>query len=234
MVRVRPGGNALYDLEFVMHMKDTEQERGQKKAGKNRKKGKVTFFKRVKVLAVNFLAMAVVVALLPYLALVWVDDLTNHGETRTVPDVCGAHFDDAVALLGVEKLGYAVIERRYKENAAEDEVVMQHPEAGAKVKEGRKIGLVVNTAQKPKRTVPPVIDNRTYREAESHIRAAGFVIESVDTIPGEKDWVYELRYNGKRLTNGETIPKGSSLTVVIGSGKLEAEDEPVFDSNFDI
>ena len=111
---------------------------------------------------------------------------------------------------------------------------MQHPVPGSKVKEGRKIGLVINTAEKPKRSVPPVIDNRTYREAESHIRAAGFVIESVDTIPGEKDWVYELRYKGKHLANGEAIPQGASLTVVIGSGKLEAEEEPVFDSNFDI
>lgn len=215
-------------------MKDTEQELGSRKASRNGKKGEVSFMKWVRVVFVNLLAMAVVVAVLPYLTLVWVDDVTNHGESCTVPDVCGAHFDDAVALLGVEKLGYAVIERRYKENAAEDEVVMQHPVAGAKVKEGRKIGLVVNTAEKPKRTVPPVIDNRTYREAESHIKAAGFVIECVDTIPGEKDWVYELRYNDRRLANGEAIPQGASLTVVIGSGKLEVEEEPVFDSNFDI
>lgn len=217
-----------------MDMKDTEQEFGTKRTNKNRKKEKVTFIKRVRVLVVNFLAMAAVAALLPCLALLWIDDYTNHGETCTVPDVCGVQLDDAVALLGVEKLDYAVIERRYKENAAQDEVVMQHPVPGSKVKEGRKIGLVINTAEKPKRSVPPVIDNRTYREAESHIRAAGFVIESVDTIPGEKDWVYELRYKGKHLANGEAIPQGASLTVVIGSGKLEAEEEPVFDSNFDI
>jgi beta-lactam-binding protein with PASTA domain len=88
---------------------------------------------------------------------------------------------------------------------------------------------------KPKRSIPSVIDNRTYREAASHITAAGFVIERVDTIPGEKDWVYELRYNGKKLSNGEVVPQGASLTVVIGSGKESGEEgEPVFDSNFDI
>ena len=80
-----------------------------------------------------------------------------------------------------------------------------------------------------------MIDNRTYREAESHIKAAGFVIERVDTIPGEKDWVYELRYNGKLLSNGEAVPQGASLTVVVGSGKADGiEGEAVFDSNFDI
>ena len=103
------------------------------------------------------------------------------------------------------------------------------------VKEGRKVGLVVNSTEKPKRTIPSVIDNRTYREAESHIRAAGFVIEKVDTVAGEKDWVYEMRYNNKQLKNGEAIPQGSKVTVVVGNGKARAdEDEPVFDENFGI
>lgn len=190
--------------------------------------------KNILVVVLNLLAMAAVVALLPYLALLWVDSYTNHGETCEVPDVCGVQLDEAVSALGAEKLGYTIIERRYEENAAEDEVIMQHPLQGSLVKEGRKIGLVVNTSVKPNRSVPSVIDNRTYREAESHILAAGFVIKSVETIPGEKDWVYELRYNGRSLANGEAIPQGSALTVVVGSGEEKEDETPVFDTNFDI
>jgi beta-lactam-binding protein with PASTA domain len=190
--------------------------------------------KNILVIVLNLLAMVAVVALLPYLALLWVDSYTNHDETRSVPDVCGVPLEEAIATLGAEKLDYTVIERRYQENAAENEVIMQHPEEGSQVKEGRKIGLVINTSVKPKRSVPSVIDNRTYREAESHILAAGFVIESVETVPGEKDWVYELRYNGKQLVNGEAIPQGSALTVVIGSGEEKPDETPVFDTNFDI
>lgn len=190
--------------------------------------------KNILVVVLNLLAMAAVVALLPYLALLWVDSYTNHGETCEVPDVCGVQLDEAVSALGAEKLGCTIIERRYEENAAEDEVIMQHPQQGSLVKEGRKIGLVVNTSVKPNRSVPSVIDNRTYREAESHILAAGFVIKSVETIPGEKDWVYELRYNGRSLANGEAIPQGSALTVVVGSGEEKEDETPVFDTNFDI
>ena len=215
-------------------MKDTEKEPAM--FGKaNKKSMKVTIKKRLIVVAVNLLAMAAVVAVVPYVALCWVDGYTNHDETCEVPDVCGIQLDDAAAALAKGNLDYAVVERRYKENASEDEVIMQYPAPGSAVKEGRKVGLVLNTAVKPKRSVPSVIDNRTYREAESHIKAAGFVIEKVDTIPGEKDWVYELRYNGKLLSNGEAVPQGASLTVVIGSGKEDGiEGEAVFDSNFDI
>lgn len=217
-------------------MEDTEKDPAEMEKRKTTpKKGKVTFKKRFTVVVLNLLAMAAVLAVLPVLALYWVDGYTNHGESCAVPDVCGVRLDEAVEVLAKEKLDYAVVERRYKENAREDEVVMQYPEAGSAVKEGRKVGLVINSAVKPKRSIPSVIDNRTYREAESHIKAAGFVIERVDTIPGEKDWVYELRYNGKKLSNGEVVPQGASLTVVVGSGKESGEEgEPVFDSNFDI
>lgn len=201
---------------------------------KNSANTKVTFKKHLKVVLLNLLAMAVVLVVLPYFTLLWVDGYTNHGETIDVPDVCGMQLEEAVALLANEKLDYTIVERRYKAKAAENEVVMQYPASGFQVKEGRKVGLVLNTEERPKRSVPSVIDNRTYREAESHIKAAGFSIESVDTIVGEKDWVYELRYQGRKLVNGEAIPQGASLVVVIGNGETDEDDQPVFDANFDI
>lgn len=201
---------------------------------KNSANTKITFKKRLKVVLLNLLAMAVVLVALPYFTLLWVDGYTNHGETIDVPDVCGMQLEEAVALLANEKLDYTIVERRYKAKAAENEVVMQYPASGFQVKEGRKVGLVLNTEERPKRSVPSVIDNRTYREAESHIKAAGFSIESVDTIVGEKDWVYELRYQGRKLVNGEAIPQGASLVVVIGNGETDEDDQPVFDANFDI
>ncbi|MBO5865209.1 MAG: PASTA domain-containing protein [Bacteroidaceae bacterium] len=217
-----------------MEMKDTQSQPAKKAVKKRAAADKATTKRKVTVIALNILAMIAVVAALPYFTLLWVDSYTNHGETYAVPDICGIHLKKAVNVLAAQKLDYTIIERRYQENASADEVVVQYPAPGTRVKEGRKIALVINSAEKPKRSIPSVIDNRTYREAESHILAAGFVIEAVDTIPGEKDWVYELKYNGKRLSNGETVPQGSSLRVVIGSGNVKDDNKPVFDSNFDI
>jgi beta-lactam-binding protein with PASTA domain len=211
--------------------KPAKKESPRKTTGKNK-----SSVKRLIVIALlNLLGMAAVVVLVPYIALRWLDGYTNHNETYEVPDVCGIQLEEAIDVLAANKLNYTIVERRYQENALEDEVVVQYPSAGSDVKEGRKVGLVINTAEKPKRTIPSVIDNRTYREAESHIRAAGFVIGSVDSIPGEKDWVYELHYNGRALVNGEAIPQGSTLTVKIGNGRPKAvKKEPVFDPEFDI
>lgn len=213
------------------------QDKSTKKASprKTTDKNKSSVKRLIVIALLNLLGMAAVVVLVPYIALRWLDGYTNHNETYEVPDVCGIQLEEAIDVLAANKLNYTIVERRYQENALENEVVVQYPSASSDVKEGRKVGLVINTAEKPKRTVPSVIDNRTYREAESHIKAAGFVIGSVDSIPGEKDWVYELHYNGRALVNGEAIPQGSTLTVKIGNGRPKAvKNEPVFDPEFDI
>lgn len=212
--------------------KKPASSKGQKRKAKKDPK---LLKKKIKFILVNVAAMVAVIILVPYLTLLWLDSYTNHGETCTVPRVNGRVLSDAQDLLADNNLGYAILEYKYKEGAAQDEVLKQYPEPGAEVKEGRKVGLILNTIVKPKRSVPFVIDNRTYREAESHIRAAGFIIENVDTVAGEKDWVYELRYEDRALVNGEPIPEGSRITVVIGNGRKRVEEEaPEFDESFGI
>lgn len=181
--------------------------------------------KKFPYVMLNLLAMLAVMVLLPYLTLVWIDHYTRHGESCDVPEVCGLQLDEASAVLERHDLKYTVVERRFNDKAAPNEVLAQYPEAGAKVKEDRKIGLVLNTSERPMRSIPSVIDNRTFREAESHIKAAGFVIEKIQYMPGERDWVYELRCDGEKLSNGQAVPLGSKLVVFIGDGSPSLKGE---------
>ena len=197
---------------------------GQKGAG-NGKKGVVTIL-------VNLLAMAVVAIVIAYATLCWLDSYTNHNVAYKVPDVCGLHIDEAADVLKATKLDYTVVEYKYKDGAVADEVLEQRPLADAKVKEGRKITLVLNTTEKPRQGIPPVIDNSSLREAEFRLKASGFVVEAVDTIEGEREWVYELRYNGRKLENGAAIPRGSKVTIVVGSGNEASSDTLRLDPDF--
>ena len=54
--------------------------------------------------------------------------------------------------------------------------------------------------------------------------AAGFKLAPHDTIDGELDWVYGVRYNGRDLQGEEMVPEGSELTLVIGGGNSEKTD----------
>lgn len=178
------------------------------------------------IVLANLFGIAAVAFLVPYFTLMWLDSYTNHGEEIEVPDICRMHLEDAKAELNTQGFTLEIQRYEYSEGAIEDEVLEQSPVAGSMVKEGRKILVVLNTTQKPKVSVPGVIDNCSMREAEARILAAGFNIVRVDTIRGEKDWVYKLRYEGRDLTNGEPIPMGSDVVIVIGNGNDRVENTP--------
>lgn len=202
---------------------------------KEKKTGGKKMDRRLKntlVVLANLLGMLLVAILVGYLTLWWLDSYTNHNVAYEVPDISGMHADEAAEELKKSKLDYHVIEYKYKDGAAKDEVLEQRPLAKAKVKEGRKIGVVLNTTEKPRQGVPPIVDNCSLREAEFRLKAVGFVVEAVDTIKGERDWVYELRYNGRKLDNGAAIPRGSKVTIVVGSGNEVPADTVRVDSEF--
>lgn len=94
-----------------------------------------------------------------------------------------------------------------------------NPVAGQRVKEGRTVYLTINTLNTPLQEVPDVADNSSVRQAEARLLAAGFRLTNNDSIPGEKDWVYEVRYRGQVLRLGDKVPTGATLTLVIGNGK---------------
>lgn len=191
-------------------------------AGKKKMSGKKILF--------HLIAMAIVVVTIPYLVLAWLDSYTHHGESYAVPNVCGMQLEDAKQLLRENHLDLEIVDYKYKKGAAENEVVEQNPIAGFNVKEGRKIMLTMSSSNRPMSMVPSVIDNSSLREAEARLKSSGFLVKSVEKIDGEKDWVYAVKYDGRKLSNGESVPKGTALVIVVGAG---GNDEAALGSEFD-
>lgn len=196
-----------------------------KKNNKNKKKN-------IKLLVINLLAMIVVALALPYFVLCWLDSYTHHGEAYAVPDICGMQLEEAKKVLRENNLDLEIVEYKYKKGAAENEVIEQRPVAYSKVKEGRKIMLTMNSTVKPVVSLPSVIDNSSLREAEARLKASGFVIGGVVTQDGEKDWVYEVKLGGRSLANGDNVPHGSKLVIVVGNGEESMLKNGVVDENY--
>ena len=53
----------------------------------------------------------------------------------------------------------------------------------------------------------------------------GFHMMPPKVIKGEKDWVYGIECRGQRLTTGQQVSIEETLTLVIGSGYGEDEDD---------
>ena len=78
--------------------------------------------------------------------------------------------------------------------------------------------MTVNTNSVPLFTVPDVADNSSWRQAHARMLAAGFKLTEPDWIPGEKDWVYGVMYNGVELEHNGKVPAGATLTLMVGDG----------------
>ncbi len=173
---------------------------------------------RGRYLLLHLLAMALVLVAVVYGVLSWLDVYTRHGEAVVVPDVKGISVQEAETLFRDKGLRYVVSDSNYVKTLPAGSILEHTPDAGMKVKEGRIIYLTINTLSIPLQVVPHVADNSSLRQAEARILAAGFKLEALEYIEGEKDWVYGVKYKNRELSVGEKAPMGATLTLLVGKG----------------
>jgi len=171
----------------------------------------------------NILAMPVVLILLVFATLRWLDSYTHHGEAVVVPDVKHKPLSEAQKILSAQGLQSVVADSTYVKTLPPGCVLEYNPSMNQKVKLGRTIYLTVNTTNVPLVDLPDVADNSSLREAEARLLAAGFKLMPNDTVPGDKDWVYGVKFEGHVLGLKEKVPQGAFLTIVVGDGLVSTE-----------
>lgn len=170
------------------------------------------------LILINLAVMALAVLLIILILFRWMNSYTRHDQYIKVPDVQGLLEDQAAGTLSGNSLRYEISDYKYDAHLAEGQIMEQRPKAGANVKAGRIIHLTVNSGKIPMKKIPDVADNSSLRAAESRLLGAGFKLTEPEYIPGDADWVYEVRLGDRVLRNGEEVPEGSTLTIVAGNG----------------
>lgn len=173
----------------------------------------------------NLLAMPVVLVIIIYGVLCWLDAYTRHGEAVLVPDVKGKTLVEARQAFQAAGLRCMVSDSTYVKTLPPGCILDYNPPVGQRVKEGRIVYLTINTLNVPLADVPDVADNSSLREAEARLLVAGFKLTENDTVPGERDWVYGVKYQDRLLGERERVPLGSTLTIVVGDGNGELVEE---------
>ena len=185
------------------------------------------FFGKIfsKFLLGNLLAMALVVIALMVGVKYGLDWYTHHGEGIKVPKVEGMLFSNARTILVDEGLNVIVSDSGYNKQLPADCILAQNPGEGTMVKSGHTVYLTVNSPSSPTIAIPDVVDNSSYREAEAKLMALGFKLLPPQVIAGEKDWVYGILCRGRRVSTGDHVSIETPLTLIIGSGQYELDDE---------
>lgn len=186
-----------------------------------------SFFKQL------LLALGIVVVLV-FILLQWLSYATDHGNEITVPDLRKLTEQQVEEKLDELNLGYVLLDTvDFNKDFPKYTVVQQDPLPGAKVKDGRKIYIKVNSADFGLVTVPDLIE-KTLRQAEPSLQALGLEIGKKTYKPYlGKDMVLEMHSNGKKLKPGDKVKKASKIDLVLGDGKVgfeESENDTIKDN----
>jgi len=145
--------------------------------------------------------------------------LTRHGQFITVPDLKGVSLEEIDACLAQRSLRFEITQEfAYAPDYPPMTVLQQYPRAGAYVKEGRKIYLILNTQTPPQVKMPNLIDG-SVRNAHVRLKSHGLLLGTIKYVPDvAQNAVLEQRYQGKEISEDTPIALGARIDLVVGAG----------------
>lgn len=166
----------------------------------------------------NILAGLVLAFAVFFLFLSSLKCLTGHGKAATVPLVTGKTYEEARNILKKAGFNVDILDSVYVDTARPLTVMKQIPDADEVVKSNRTVFLLVTRVVPPEMEMPNLV-GYSFRNAE-------MVLKSMDLKVGDTTFkpdfatnaVLEQWFQGKPISPGTRIRKGSEISLVLGDG----------------
>ena len=143
---------------------------------------------------------------------------TNHLETITVPNLEGLHMDEIDQFVTERNLRYEINDSTFSDEHPPLTILKQYPKPGSKVKENRKIFISINRINPPTVPVPELVD-RSLRNAEAVLKSNELKRGRITYRPSQfANLVLEMQMDGEIIDQGQRIPKGSTIDLIVGDG----------------
>lgn len=172
-----------------------------------------------------FLASGLLLVLLLLYFYAYLPGTTNHGETITVPSIEGMQIAQLEDFLIKRNLRYEVNDSAYSSEYPPLTVLKQYPQAGSKVKEGRKIFISLNRISPPTVPVPALVDGSVVN-ADAVLRSNELKRGRIELVAGPFNVVKEMKYQGRTIEAGQPVPKGAIIDLVVMDGGSSSFDAP--------
>ena len=173
-----------------------------------------------KTFLIQLVLAVVVLVVLSFLTMQWLDYSTNQDQRIEVPDLAKMNLDNVEDRLEELSLDYEILDSaNFNPDFPRYSVIDQVPAPGKFVKEDRKIYLTLNPSGYRKIEVPNNLIRKTRRQVEPTLRSLGFEIGEITYKPDiAEDAVLELRHKGKLVEPGDELMKTSKIDLVLGDG----------------
>jgi len=179
-----------------------------------------------KTFLIQLVLAAIVLVILSFLTMQWLDYSTMQDQRIEVPDLAKMNLDNVEDRLDQMDLDFEILDSaNFNPDFPRYSVIDQVPAPGKFVKEDRKIYLTLNPSGYRKIEIPNNLIRTTRRQVEPTLRSLGFEIGEISYKPDiAEDAVLELRHKGKLLEPGDKIMKTSVIDLVLGDGSGRYRD----------
>ena len=165
--------------------------------------------------------MALALVALGYIALLFIDVFTSHGQQVKVPDVRNLPLEKAVELLDDAGLRWEISDSTtFYENYQPGTVIDQDPKAQSYIKKIRIIYLNVNAMHAPIIPLPKLVD-LPGRQGVATLKAMGFKHVDTDSIPSEMEGlILQVTVDGHNVAPGKPVSVNSQIKIIVGDGSI--------------
>ena len=170
---------------------------------------------------VNLGLMALALVALGYIALLFIDVFTSHGQQVQVPDVRNLPLEKAIDLLEDAGLRWEISDSTtFYENYKPGTVIDQDPKAKSYIKKIRIIYLNVNAMHAPIIPLPKLVD-LPGRQGAATLKAMGFKYVDIDSIASEMEGlILEVSVDGHKVAPGSPVSVNSKIKIIVGDGSI--------------
>ncbi|HHZ64830.1 MAG TPA: PASTA domain-containing protein [Flavobacteriales bacterium] len=167
---------------------------------------------------INLLVSFVLIGGILWYIFNYLDDYTLHGQTITVPDLSGMTIEELDSYMVEKKLRYVISDSIFDVKAKKGVVLEQDPKPDVKVKENRRVYIVVNALQAPKIKMPNLVD-LSLKMAIATLETYGFTVGELEYKPDlARDAVIGQKINDEEIEPGTMVTKGATIDLVMGDG----------------
>lgn len=170
---------------------------------------------------VNASLMVLALVALGYIALLFIDVFTSHGQQVQVPDVRNLPLEKAIDLLDEAGLRWEISDSTtFYENYKPGTVIDQDPKAKSYIKKIRIIYLNVNAMHAPIIPLPKLVD-LPGRQGMATLKAMGFKHVTMDSVPSEMGGlILQVTVDGHNVAPGKPVSVNSQIKITVGDGSI--------------
>ena len=180
---------------------------------------------------VNSGLMVLALVALGYIALLFIDVFTSHGQQVQVPDVRNLPLEKAISILEDAGLRWEISDSTtFYDNFKPGTVIDQDPKAKSYIKKIRIIYLNVNAMHAPIIPLPKLVD-LPGRQGMATLKAMGYKHVTMDSIPSEMEGlILQVTVDGHNVAPGTPVSVDSQIKITVGDGSIvDLNPEQVLD-----